>query len=160
MEGENTFLYVCLLHSICGIAIIWECFSYVSTVYVVAVHMRMVVRKKIVHTVIIPCCSYFDKTKCWRKDAAREYWMIYRGPAFSHWYDGMIGSYTHVLRQQGVSLSQSSCVSPVVLWRGLSYDCEKSWSSIKHSTLWTQLIPFFLLIFCPIRCLSYTVLTQ
>jgi hypothetical protein len=34
----------------------------------------------------------------------------------------------HLSRQQGVSLSQSSCVSPVE-------DNEKTWSSIKHSIL-------------------------
>jgi hypothetical protein len=48
-------------------------------------------------------------------------------------------------RQQVVSLSQSSCVSPVKLndrrgrevgWRGAkSYDREKAWSSINHSIL-------------------------
>jgi hypothetical protein len=51
----------------------------------------------------------------------------------------------HLFRQQVVSLSQSSCVSPVELFDGRkdleggggakSYDGENAWPSINHSTL-------------------------
>jgi hypothetical protein len=62
--------------------------------------------------------------------------------AFLRLYDS--ASIPPLSRLQVVSLSQSSCMSPVELtdgkgvggWRGAkSYDCEKYWSSIYHSIL-------------------------
>ncbi len=77
----------------------------------------------------------------------REYWMIYRGPGFLDvvWF-GSSPTLSPLSRQQVVSLSLSSCVSPVNLtdWREIggfggggakSYEGEKVWSSINHSIL-------------------------
>jgi hypothetical protein len=69
--------------------------------------------------------------------------MIYREPAFSRSYD--VAPPPTLSCQQVVSVSQSSCVSPVELTDGIggeeggggakTYDGEKAWSSINHSIL-------------------------
>jgi hypothetical protein len=77
--------------------------------------------------------------------SAREYWMLCRGPArlsCGLWLGSEL-PYIPLPHQQLVSLSQSSCVSPVELtdgrggrgWaRGVeSYDRKKAWASINHS---------------------------
>jgi hypothetical protein len=68
--------------------------------------------------------------------------MIFRGPGFLAVV--LFSSYP-LSGQQVVSLSQSTCVSPVQLTNGIrgeeggkraeSYDDEKAWSSINHSRL-------------------------
>jgi hypothetical protein len=75
----------------------------------------------------------------------REYLMIYKGAGFLAFV--VFGSSPILLsRQQVVSLSQSSCASPVELtdgrrgggggWGGAkSYDGEQAWSSVNHSML-------------------------
>ncbi len=84
---------------------------------------------------------------------SREHWMIYRGPSFpaNGWF-GSSPTPSPISRKQVVSLSQSSCVSPVELvdcwlvesWRekmvgrgvgagAKSGRREKAWFSINHS---------------------------
>ncbi len=50
----------------------------------------------------------------------RQYWMIYRGPGFLsvEWFGSSPAPFFPHSRQQVVSLSQSSCVSPVELTDG------------------------------------------
>ncbi len=75
----------------------------------------------------------------------REYWIFYRGPGFSTdvWF-GSTPAPLPLCRQLHVSLSQSSCVSPIELTgevgggggRGAeSYDHKKAWPSINQSIL-------------------------
>jgi hypothetical protein len=67
----------------------------------------------------------------------REYLMIYRGPGFL----AVVLFGSSPCTPFVVSLSQSSCVSPVELTNGRggrgakTYDDEKAWPSINHSIL-------------------------
>ncbi len=92
--------------------------------------------------VVYACTVYTENYRV----SIREFWMIYRGPGFHAilWF-GSSSTPSPLSSKQIVSLSQSSCVSPVELtgrwgkgWYGggaKSYDIEKAWSLINHPIL-------------------------
>ncbi len=92
---------------------------------------------------VVYACTVFTENYRVR---IREFWMIYRGPGFHAilWF-GSSSTPSPLSSKQIVSLSQSSCVSPVELtgrWGKGRYgggakscDSEKAWSLINHPIL-------------------------
>ncbi len=109
--------------------------------------MQQIVSGAFPFVIILVCCATEGKTN----DEEQRGWMIYRGPSFLSFLLVVLNSHTPppptspLYRQQIVSLSQSSCVSPIQLTDGKGggggrrgaepYDRKKAWSSINCSIL-------------------------